>query len=98
MGGGVKRVAAAIFLAGCTSATATIANEANDVRGAAVRARAHLEAAQGELNEIEQSAAAVHQSVAYVSDEQSPVWVTMQFISAAVGLAAVAAIVYRLKK
>ena len=94
----MKRVAAAIFLAGCTSATATIANEANDVRGAAVRARAHLEAAQGELNEIEQSAAQVHSSVAYVSDDESPVWGAVKFISVAVVAGCVAAVVYRLKK
>ena len=98
MGRGVKRVAAAIFLAGCTSATATIANEANDVRGAAVRARAHLEAAQGELNEIEQSAAQVHSSVAYVSDDESPVWGAVKFISVAVVAGCVAAVVYRLKR
>jgi len=94
----LKRIAAVLLLTGCASATATIAAEANDVRASAVRARGHLEAAQLELAEIEQSAAAVHQSVAYVSDAESPVWVTMQFISAAVGLAAVAAIVYKLKK
>lgn len=94
----MKRVAAAIFLAGCTSATATIANEANDVRGAAVRARAHLEAAQGELNEIEQSAAQVHSSVAYVSDDESPVWGAVKFISVAVVAGCVAAVVYRLKR
>jgi hypothetical protein len=94
----MKRAAAAILLAGCTSATATIANEANDVRGAAVRARAHLNAAQGELDEIEQSAAEVHSSVAYVSDDESPVWGAVKFISVAVVAGCVAAVVYRLKK
>lgn len=98
MGGAVKRLAAILVLTGCASATATIANEANDVRGAAVRARAHLEAAQGELNEIEQSAAQVHSSVAYVSDDESPVWGAVKFISVAVVAGCVAAVVYRLKK
>lgn len=94
----MKRAAAAILLAGCTSATATIANEANDVRGAAVRARAHLEAAQGELNEIEQSAAQVHSSVADVSDKESPIWGAAKFISVAVVAGCAAAVVYRIKK
>lgn len=94
----MKRAAAAIFLAGCASATASIANEANDVRGAAVRARAHLNAAQGELDEIEQSAAKVHGHVAYVSDDQSPVWGAVRFLSVAVVAGCCAAVVYRLKK
>jgi heterodisulfide reductase subunit A-like polyferredoxin len=94
----MRRAAAAIFLAGCASATATIANEANDVRGAAVRARAHLNAAQGELDEIEQSAAEVHSSIAYVSDEESPVWGAVKFLSVAVVAGCIAAVVYRIKK
>jgi hypothetical protein len=94
----MKRLAAAIFLAGCASATATIANEANDVRGAAVRARQHLNAAQGELDEIEQSAAEVHSSIAYVSDEESPVWGAVKFLSVAVVAGCIAAVVYRIKK
>jgi hypothetical protein len=94
----MKRAAAAIFLAGCTSATATIAHEANDVRAASMRARAHLNAAQGELDEIEQSAAEVHSSIAYVSDEESPVWGAVKFLSVAVVAGCIAAVVYRIKK
>lgn len=94
----MKRAAAAIFLAGCASATASIANEANDVRGAAVRARQHLNAAQLELDEIEDSAAKVHGHVAYVSDDQSPVLGAVRFLSVAVVAGCLAAVVYRLKK
>ena len=94
----MKLAAVAIFLTGCTSATATIAHEANDVRAASMRARALLEQADAELVEIEQSAAQVHSSVAYVSDDESPVWGAVKFISVAVVAGCVAAVVYRLKK
>lgn len=83
---------------GCATATGTISRETNDVRAAALRARDHLVQAQRELDEIDASAAQVHQQVAYVDDRENPVWATMKFISVAVGLAAVAAIVYRIKK
>jgi hypothetical protein len=94
----MKRAAAAILLAGCTSATATIAHEANDVRAASMRARALLEQADAELVEIEQSAAEVHSSIAYVSDEESPVWGAVKFLSVAVVAGCIAAVVYRIKK
>ena len=94
----MKRAAAAIFLAGCASATATIAHEANDVRAASMRARALLEQADAELVEIEQSAAEVHSSIAYVSDEESPVWGAVKFLSVAVVAGCIAAVVYRIKK
>ena len=94
----MKRAAAAIFLTGCTSATATIAHEANDVRAASMRARALLEQADAELVEIEQSAAQVHSSVADVADKESPIWGAAKFISVAVVAGCAAAVVYRLKK
>jgi hypothetical protein len=94
----VKRLAVILALAGCASATGTISRETNDVRSAAIRARDHLVQAQRELDEIDSSAAQVHQQVAYVDDRESPVWATMKFVSVAVGLAAAAAIVYRIKK
>lgn len=92
------RAAVILTLSGCTSATATIAAEANDVRAAAANARQHLAAASAELDEIEASAAQVHGSLAYVSDDESPVWATMKAVSLAVGLAAVAAVVYKFKR
>jgi hypothetical protein len=94
----LKHLAAVLLLAGCSSATGTISRETNDVRAAAVRARDHLVQAQRQLDEIDASAAQVHQQIAYVDDRESPVWATMKFISVAVGLAAAAAIVYRIKK
>ncbi len=94
----MKHLAAVLLLAGCSSATGTISRETNDVRAAAVRARDHLVQAQRQLDEIDASAAQVHQQIAYVDDRESPVWATMKFISVAVGLAAAAAIVYRIKK
>ena len=94
----MKHLAAVLLLAGCSSATGTISRETNDVRAAAVRSRDHLVQAQRQLDEIDASAAQVHQQIAYVDDRESPVWATMKFISVAVGLAAAAAIVYRIKK
>ena len=94
----MRKVLPILLLAGCATATGTISRETNDVRAAAIRARDHLVHAQRELDEIDASAASVHASVAYVNDRESPVWDAMRFISVAVGLAAVAAIVYRVKK
>ena len=98
MGRGMKHAAAAILLAGCTSATATIADEANGVRGSADRARTLLRQADAELVAIEGNAATIHQQVAYVSDDESPVWGAVKFLSVAVVAGCVAAVVYRLKK
>ena len=94
----MRRAAAAIFLAGCTSATATIADEANGVRGSADRARTLLRQADAELVAIEGNAATIHQQVAYVSDDESPVWGAAKFISVAVVAGCAAAVVYRIKR
>lgn len=93
-----RALLAGLVLAGCATATGTISRETNDVRSAAGRARDHLVQAQRELDEIDASAAQVHQQVAYVDDRESPVWGTMKFVSVAVAVAAAAAIVYRFKK
>ena len=93
-----RALLAGLVLAGCATATGTISRETNDVRSAAGRAREHLVQAQRELDEIDASAAQVHQQVAYVDDRESPVWGTMKFVSVAVAVAAAAAIVYRFKK
>ena len=94
----MKRLASVLLLTGCASHTAQIASSANDVRAAAVAARSHLSEAQRHIDTVEAAAATVHEHIGYVSDDRSPVWATMQFVSAAVGLTAVAAIVYRFKK
>jgi hypothetical protein len=94
----MKRLAAVLLLTGCASATATIAAEANDVRSSAASARRHLDAARADLDEIEASAAQVHSSLTYVSDDESPVWRTMLALSVAVGVCAVAAVVYKFKR
>lgn len=87
-----------MLLAGCVSHTAAIASSANDARAAVGSARGHMVAALGDLDAAERAAAEVHAQVGYVSDDESPVWVTIQYASAAVGLAAIAAVVYAFKK
>lgn len=94
----MKRLLPILVLAGCSTATGTISRETNDVRSAAIRARDHLVQAQRELDEIDASAAQVHQQIAYVEDSESPVWGAVRFTAIAVGAVALAAIVYRIKK
>ena len=94
----MRRFLPILVLAGCATATGTISRETNDVRSAAIRARNHLVQAQRELDEIDASAAATHAAIAYVDDKESPVWEAVRFMSIAVGVVAVAAIIYRFKK
>lgn len=94
----MKRALPVLLLAGCASHTAQIAASANDARAAVGAARGHLEAALGNLDQIERAAADVHAQVGYVSDDVAPIWTTIQFASAAVGLLVIGAIIYWFKK
>lgn len=91
------RYAAVFVLNGCTSATAVIAQETNTVRGRAGSAKRHLDAAQADLDAIEIAAAEVHQQVAFVSDDQHPVYQTLQYLSIAVIAAAVFGAIYYIR-
>lgn len=87
------RYVTVFLLNGCTSATAVIAQEANSVRSRAASALRHLDAASSDLVAIEQSAATVHESVAYVSDD-TPLLDVLPWLSAAVIAVAVFGVVY----
>ena len=89
---------APLALAGCASHTAQIAASANDARAALGSARGHLVAALGDIDSAEQAATTVSAQVGFVSDEVSPIWTTVQVASGAVALAAIAVVVYILKK
>jgi subtilase family serine protease len=93
----VIRYAAVFVLNGCTSATAVIAQETNTVRGRAGSAKRHLDAAQADLDAIEIAAAEVHQQVAFVSDDQHPVYQTLQYLSIAVIAAAIFGAIYYIR-
>jgi hypothetical protein len=88
----------ALSLAGCASHTSQIAASANDVRAAVGAARGHLEAARGNLDQIEIAAANVHEQLGYVQDTISPIYLTLQYASAAVVLVAIAIGIYIIKK
>ncbi len=90
------RYLSVFLLTGCTSATAVIAQEANSVRSRAASALRHLDAASSDLSAIEQSAANVHQSVAYVSDD-TPLLDVLPWLSAAAIALAVFGVVYYFK-
>ncbi len=93
----MKAAAVILPLTGCASATAIIAQEANTVRGRAGSAKRHLDAAQADLDAIEVAAAEVHQQVAFVSDDQHPVYQTLQYLSIAVIAAAVFGAIYYIR-
>jgi len=94
----VRALALTILLTGCASHTSQIAASANDVRAAVGAARGHLEAARGNLDQIEIAAANVHEQLGYVQDTISPIYLTLQYASAAVVLVAIAIGIYIIKK
>jgi len=83
--------------AGCSSPTATIAREAVNVRESAMRAAAHMEAAESELLLISESANQVSMATAYVSDDESPVLQGLKYASYIAGALAVGAVAYTIK-
>ena len=99
MGRGLIHLALFIILilsSGCASQTALISHAATSSAASAAVARAHLIAASAELDSIEAQANAVHDAIPFVSDDQSPIWNTLTWVSAGVIAVAVFAIVYTL--
>jgi hypothetical protein len=93
----MKRLAAVLLLTSCASHTAQIASSANDVRAAAVSARAHLSEAQRQLETVEAAAAAVHEHVGYVSDDENPFVASLRYGSYIALAAAAVGIAYMIK-
>ena len=92
------RILAAILVAGCTSHTAQIASSTNDVRASAAAARQHIQAADRELQKVEEAAAQVHQQIGFVSDDENPIYSTLKFLSVATVVLVAGAVVYKLKR
>ena len=83
-----------ILSSGCASSTAAISQAATSSAASAAVARAHLVAASAELDSIEAQANAVHQAIPFVSDDQSPIHSTLQYVSVAVVAAVIGALIY----
>ena len=96
------RWAVILALAGCTSATARIAEEANTVRARAASARKHLEVAQADIEAIDAAAAQVHAELPGAEDRESQVLTTIQYAAIGGAVMVVGSVAYtliqRLKK
>jgi hypothetical protein len=73
----------ALSLAGCTNHTAAIAHSAIDARQAVGAAIVHMDAAREELDGLQTSIEAVQAHVAYVSDDENPIYATLKYVSVA---------------
>jgi len=85
MGPAVKLAAAilALSLAGCTNHTAAIAHSAIDARQALGSAIVHVDAARRDLDTLQASVDEVSMHVAFVSDDENPIYATLQYVSVA---------------
>jgi hypothetical protein len=83
-----------VLTSGCASQTALISHAATSSAASAAVARAHLVAASAELDSIEAQANAVHDAIPFVSDDQNPIYSTLQYISVAVVVGVVGALIY----
>ncbi len=83
-----------VLTSGCASMTAQISHAATSSAASAAVARGHLAAASRELDSIEAQANAVHQAIPFVSDDQSPIHSTLQYVSVAVMAAVIGALIY----
>ena len=83
-----------LILGGCASQTALISHAATSSAASAAVARAHLVAASAELDSIEAQANAVHQAIPFVSDDQNPIYSTLQYCSIALVVGVVGALIY----
>ena len=83
-----------VLTSGCASQTALISHAATSSAASAAVARAHLVAASAELDSIEAQANAVHEAIPFVSDDQNPIYSTLQYISVAVVVGVVGALIY----
>lgn len=90
------RLAVILALAGCTSATARIAEEANVVRARAASARKHLEVAQADIEAIDAAAAQVHAQLPGTEDRDSQLLSTIQYVSIGGAVFVVGAVAYTL--
>jgi hypothetical protein len=95
----VKLAAAilALSLAGCTNHTAAIAHSAIDARQAVGAAIIHMDAAREQLDGLQASIEAVQEHVAYVSDDENPIYSTLRYVSVAGAILGVFATVYTIK-
>ena len=83
-----------VVTSGCASQTAMISQAATSSAASAAVARAHLVAASAELDTIQAQMDAVHQAIPFVSDDQSPIHSTLQYVSIAVVAAVIGALIY----
>ena len=94
------KLAAAILtlaLAGCTNHTASIANSAIDARQAVGAAIVHMDAARRDLDTLQASVDEVSMHVAFVSDDQNPIYATLQYVSVAAIVIGGAAALYTIR-
>ena len=94
------KLAAAILtlaLAGCTNHTAAIAHSAIDARQAVGAAIVHMDAAREQLDGLQASIEAVQEHVAFVSDDENPIYSTLRYVSVAGAILGVFATVYTIK-
>ena len=96
MGQPVKAAAVvlAMALAGCTNHTAAIAHSAIDARQALGSAIVHVDAARRDLDTLQASVDEVSMHVAYVSDDENPIYQTLQYVSVAAIVIGGAAAIY----
>jgi hypothetical protein len=83
-----------VLTTGCASQTAAISQAATSSAASAALARSYLVRASAELDSIEAQANAVHQAIPFVSDDQSPIHSTLQYVSIAVVAAVIGALIY----
>lgn len=87
----------ALALAGCTNHTAAIAHSAIDARQAVGAAIVHMDAAREQLDGLQASIEAVQEHVAFVSDDENPIYSTLRYVSVAGAILGVFATVYTIK-
>ena len=95
----MKLAAAAILLtlAGCTNHTAAIAHSAIDARQALGSAIVHVDAARRDLDDLQASVDDVSKHVAFVSDDEHPIYATLQYVSVAAIVIGGAAALYTIR-
>lgn len=86
-----------IAVAGCTNHTAAIAHSAIDARQAVGAAIVHMDAAREQLDGLQASIEAVQEHVAYVSDDENPIYSTLKYVSVAGVVLGAVALVYTIK-
>lgn len=85
------------IVAGCTNHTAAIAHSAIDARQAVGAAIIHMDAAREQLDGLQASIEAVQEHVAYVSDDENPIYATLKYVSVAGVVLGGFALVYTIK-